>query len=238
MAAISGITGSVTYASGFVTGAYAWSARTIGQILDITTFSPTSDYTMADAGLLDWQGSYRCRAISTADTTVSLDSGAGYVTNAFAYNVNIACEALPTTPFTAVYATRMAGLLSASGTLECYCDSTTALSPGGTEGTLTFTFASGVTATIPLIAEAYDIGVSVDGSQRHVRMNFQNSANITSAGSPPLPATTGAATFVAVTGRQLAGSILVTGCRASKAADRTQGEYEITWVGAATCTPA
>ncbi len=121
MAAISGITGSVTYAAGYVTNAHQWEADLTGEALETTPFSPGSNYRTRIAGLLDWNGSYTC-------------------------------------------------WINATGAL-------------------------------------------------------------------PSAGTSGSATFVAVSGRQYAGTILVTSARAGVAADGSQRNLTVTWVGAAVPTP-
>jgi len=122
MAAISGMIGSVTYASGYTSNAHQWEADITAEALDTTGFSPGSNYRTRLVGLLDWSGSY-----------------------------------------------------------TCWTDGTTVLPAAGTGGS---------------------------------------------------------ATFLATTGRQYSGTILVTSCRTGISADGSQRTTTISWVGAAVPTPA
>ena len=237
MAAISGETGSVTYALGYVTNAYAWTARPSAGIIDTTTFSPTNSYTMAAAGILDWEGSYRCRMSSVVATTLSA-AGAAYDDNPYRFDVELTCEPLDITAFTATDRARIAGLLSARGSWQCWIDDTQPLVVAGTADTLTFTILGATTYSIPLIVESVDVEVAADGSGRNLTCNFVNSADVTSTAGLPLPGTTGAATFVANAGRQLTGNILVTSVQIALDAAREEADYTISWVGAAAATPA
>jgi len=76
MAAINGMTGSVTFAAGYVTNAHQWEADVTGEALDTTGFSPTNNYRTRIAGLLDWSGSYTCWADGTTPLTTAGLSGA------------------------------------------------------------------------------------------------------------------------------------------------------------------
>ncbi len=237
MAVISGSTGSVTFASGYTTKTYAWSARPRTDPIDTTTFSPSNSYTTAAAGILDWEGSYRCRQAATADTTLAASGGA-YVSNPYRYEVEITCNALQTTAFTATYHTRIAGLLSARGSWSCYIDDTTPLPEAGTSDTLTFTLSSGITYQIPLIVTDVATDVVADGSGRQLVLSFVNNGAVTADGGAPVAGTLGAATFVAHRGRQLSGNILITSVRIALDAARSEADFTISWVGAGPMTAA
>jgi len=237
MAVIDGETGSVTFASGYTTNAYAWTARPSTNILDITTFSPTGSYTMAAAGLKDWEGTYRCRKQATANTTLSA-AGSAYDNNAFRFEVECTCNPLQTTTFSATYHSRIAGLLSARGSWTCYIDDTQALPEAGTSDTLTFTLDTGESYAIPLIVESVDVEVVADGSGRQLTCNFVNNGEITVSGGAPVAGETGSATFVAKTGREYSGNILITSVRIALDAAREEADFTFTWVGAGAATAA
>lgn len=60
MAAISGITGAVTFSSGYTSNCYKWEIESTAEDLDVTPFSPSSSYATAITGLLRWRGTYEC----------------------------------------------------------------------------------------------------------------------------------------------------------------------------------
>ena len=236
MAIITGLTGSVTFAAGYTTSAYRWTARPSAGLLDDTTFSPASSYRMSSAGLLDWEGTYSCRYKAAAATTL-LATATAYDDNAHKFECEIACEALPSTVFTATYHARQAGLLSARATWSCWVDGTEPLPAAGTSDTVTFTLAGGVTYAIPLIVTEAPIEISAVGGVRLIQLTGENNGAVVATGTP-VAGVTGAATFVANLGRQYSGSILITRVRIALSADREEGDFEFDWVGADTMTPA
>lgn len=68
MAAISGKSGNVTFASGYKTGVFTWSLDYTADALEITTFA-SGGYREYLAGLRAWSGQYECRL----DNTVFID---------------------------------------------------------------------------------------------------------------------------------------------------------------------
>lgn len=235
MAAINGMTGSVTFASGYVTSAHQWEINTQAEALDITPFSPVSSFTSAVVGIKEWSGSYRCWKRADATTTIAT---AGYVTNPTKYRLRITCESLDSTAFTAAYRAKTGGLLSAEGSWESIVDDTTALPTPGTTADGVFTLATGLAYTVPLIVTRANVSVAADGSSRLVSCDFKNSGSITLTGAPPIAGTAGAATFLACTGRQYTGSILTTAVEIAMSADRTDGEYTFEFDGNGVLTAA
>ena len=237
MAVITGLTGNVTLVGGFVTSVYRWTARPSAGLLDNTAFSPASSYRASGAGLLDWEGTYSCRKKAAVTTTLSA-AGAAYDNNAHKFECEIACEALPATVFTATYHARQAGLLSARATWSCWVDDTQALPPAGTSDTLTFTLAGADDYAIPMIVTETPIEISAVGGVRLIQITGENNGAVVPGGTSPIAGVLGAATFVAVAGRQYSGDILITRVRISLSADREEGDFEFDWVGAGTATPA
>jgi len=76
MAAISGVTGSVTFASGYVTNAFQWEIEGTAEELDTTPFSPTSGYATMTTGLKRWRGSYQCYVDDTTAQPLPALTGA------------------------------------------------------------------------------------------------------------------------------------------------------------------
>lgn len=237
MAIITGHDGSVTFASGFATSVKAWAMRVAAGIIDTTPFEPTSDYSTASAGIQRWDGSYTCVHPATVASTVAASSGTPYLYNPYRYNVELTCNPLDATAFTAAAASHVAGLLSARGSVDCYIDDTSPMLAAGQSATILFTLSTGVTYSIPAIVESVNYDVSADGSARTATLSVVNSGAVTAAGSPPVPGVTGAATFTADTGRELAGTILVTSVRVTKSASREDGEIVIGFVGSGAVTP-
>jgi predicted secreted protein len=58
MAVISGIGGSVTFASGYVTAVRSWSITITSEALETTDMNPSGGYRTRIGGLKSWSGSY------------------------------------------------------------------------------------------------------------------------------------------------------------------------------------
>ena len=236
IAAISGHTGSITFAAGHVVQCYEWTlAPTVG-MFETTGHSPASGYKTNAAGIPSWGGSYRCHEVPTAATTV-----AGFTYSSFvsAWEVRLSCDALPTTKFTDAWVTNIAGLYSASGSIDVWLEDTAAPPLAGvTEAGCVFTVGAGRTYTTDLITgDALDIGISADGSRRNVRIPWVGTGACVAVGTVPDIADTGAATFSIDGTKQYAGTILSTGVTASFNADRTTGEFTVDFVGTGALTP-
>ena len=228
MAAISGILGSVTFAAGWVTDAHYWRVKDSAAARERTPFAPTDNMRIRDTGLRSWEGEYRCWQPATVDT--DLAALAGYDTNVHAYSIELVADDLLTTPFAAAYQTRIAGLLGASGSYDCYLDSVTPLPQAGAADTLTLTIAAGMTFAIPIVVTDAEGRASAEGADRHVTITWVSAADWTPT-AVPLIAATGAATFVAEGGRQYSGAILITRLGISMSAQREMAEWTFGFVG-------
>ena len=58
MAVISGIGGSVTFSSGYVTAVRSWSISITAEAIETTDMSPTGGYRTRIGGLKSWSGTY------------------------------------------------------------------------------------------------------------------------------------------------------------------------------------
>lgn len=76
MAAISGTTGSVTFAAGYTTNVNKWDVTDATEILDTTAFSPAGNYKTNIGGLKEFSGSYECHLDDVTPLPVSGDTGA------------------------------------------------------------------------------------------------------------------------------------------------------------------
>ena len=228
MAAITGIDGSVTYAAGWVTNAHYFRIKESAIVRERTPFAPAGNARQRDTGLRSWEGEYRCWQAATVNT--DLAAASGYATNAHAYSIELVADDLLTTPFGATFQQRIAGLIAASGSYDCYLDSVTPLPTAGDTDTLTLTIDAGLTFTIPTVIADAESRASSEGADRHVVITWSSSGAWVSAGVPII-GTSGAATFVAEGGREYSGTILVTRIGINLTAQREIAEWTFGFVG-------
>lgn len=74
MAAINGISGSVTFANGYVTNAHTWTINTTAEWLPTTDFG--DDYETGLTGVKKWSGSFVCYADDTTSLPLAGTTGA------------------------------------------------------------------------------------------------------------------------------------------------------------------
>ena len=213
MAAISGLLGSITYANGYTTLVDSWGMIIAAAPQDLTPLSPTSNHQqLLTAGLLQGAGGqYTCKLAVDAVADADM-GGAIYDTNPHEWVFNSTCEAREITPFGASWRTYIDGLKTTSFIMTSYIDDTTVLPLAGSAGTATLTVTTGVNYSVPYVIQQVQGGVSAADEMRRIAMACLGSSLPTANGSLPLAGTTGAATFVAKTGRQYSGTILVVGC--------------------------
>ena len=75
MAVISGIGGSVTYASGYTTAVRSWSVSLTADTLETTGLAPANNFRSRIQGLKSWSGSYS--AYVDSSTFLTMDDGVG-----------------------------------------------------------------------------------------------------------------------------------------------------------------
>lgn len=227
--AINGSVGSVTFAAGYTTNPFSWEVSNSKSIIDNTPFSPAGSFRTRTPGIGSWTGSYRCHAGRTVTTTMA---GPTYITFVPSYELTLTADILDTTSFTDTDTTSISALYSMAGSFDAYLEDTTALpAPEAVAGAV-FTVTAGVTYTCDIhTGEAVRVSVAADGSQRIATIPFISTGQVVDAGAPPMPGTTGAATFVATAGRQYSGDIIINSVNLTVSADRTQGEYNIGFVG-------
>ena len=236
MAAIAGNDGSVTFAAGYTDDAHAWRINNTGDLPIVTPFAPAGDAEVRVAGISDWDGEYRCWKQSTVSTDLTM-AGGYYTTNAHSASIELVCKDLPTTPFGADYITRIAGLVSASGSYDCYLDSVTPLPTRGSSDTITLTVDAGETYEIPILIGNVESRVSASGDDRHVVVSWESRGAITET-TVPVIGVSGAATFVAEGARKYTGNILVTRIGISLTFAREAAEYTIGFMGNGDLTAA
>jgi len=237
MAAIDGIDGSVTFASGFVTNAHGWRINDGGDLTDTTPFGPTGNSRTRGFAIANWEGDYRCWQEATVSTGLTV-AGGYYSTNAHAWSLEMTAEDLPTTPFGASYNTRMAGLLSASGSYDCYLDDTTALPNRGDTDTITLTIDAGMSYAIPIVIGNAEARVEAAGGDRHVTVNWESNGDFTETGAVPVVGVGGAAVFVAEGARQYSGDILIISVGIDMASTLDIAEFSFGFVGNGALTAA
>ena len=236
MAPITGHDGSVTFASGYTTYNFAWTITDGGASVETTPFQPPGDSITRSFAIADWSGEYRCRQVATVNTGLTL-AGGYYAPRAHSFTLEMTAQDLLTTPFGANYNTRIAGLLSATGSYDCYLDNTVVLPQRGSSDTVTLTIDAGDTYTIPMIVREIGARVSTDGSDRHVTVTWESNGNFTETGTPII-GVGGAAVFIAEGGRQYSGNIIVTRIAISQTASRDIAEYTFGFVGNGDLTAA
>jgi hypothetical protein len=237
MSAISGLTGSVTFASGYTILCDSWASAISAALQDETGLSPAGQHQqLMTAGLLQGgRGSYHCK--------LPVDAVAGSALSS--YNINpeewvffSACEARETTILGASWRTYLSGLVASGFIATQYIDATTPLIVAGGAGSATLTVTTGVNWTVPYVVSAVGGGVSADDTERRVVIHGAVSSSGTANGGLPLVGTTGAAAFVASAGRQWSGTIMVTGITARVNRRMSQGDMNIEFVWNGTVTPA
>jgi len=236
MAAITGHNGSVTFAAGYTDDAHAWRINDKNELPIVTPFAPAGDAEVRVAGIGDWDGEYRCWKQSTVSTDLTL-AGGYYSTNAHSYSLELVCKDLLTTPFGADYNTRIGGLVSASGSYDCYLDGTTALPNSGNSDTITLTIAAGEKYEIPILIGNVEPRVSASGDDRHVVVSWESRGAITET-AVPIIGVTGGAVFLAAGARQYSGAILVTRIGITMTYAREAAEYTIGFMGNGDLTAA
>ena len=236
MAAINGYEGSVTFASGYTTSAHAWRISDAGDVIDITPFAPAGNAVVRAAAIGDWSGEYRCWEQATADTDLTM-AGGYYTTNAHSFSINLTRADLLTTPFGADYNTRIGGLLSGTGSYDCYLDDTTPLPSRGSTDTITLVIAAGSTYEIPIVIGNVESRVGASGDDRHVTVNWESRGEITETGVPSITAA-GAGEFVAEGGRKFTGDILLTSIDITLTYAREAAEWTFGFAGNGDLTAA
>lgn len=229
MAAITGHDGNVVFAGGYVTNVHAWRITDNTGALDTTPFQPAGDSRTKAVAIGNWEGEYRCHQVATVVTDITA-TGGYYDTNAHSFSLEIVADDLITTPFGADYNTRISGLLSASGSYDCYIDDGVVLPTHGSTDTLTLTMALGASYSIPVLITSVESRVSADGSDRHLTINWESNGNFTETATPIIAAT-GAAEFTAEGGREYSGTILITRIGITMTAQRDAAEYTFGFVG-------
>jgi hypothetical protein len=238
--AISGVIGSVAFASGFTSGNFAWELRTSGLLIENTGFAPTGGYrTRVGGNLGGWKGSYRCRQPVNATAEVS---GPTYLAFPFEFSIEATSnvEDHECTPFGATWRTYVTAnlLLDITGDYKVYVDDTNPAPAAEQTASAVFTIATGLSYSIPIITgEEITEGVAVDGKTPIITVPWKATGAPTIVGGLAGGAT-GSATFTAATGRTCAGTIVVAkaGIRCNR--DASNSEWNVAFVGTGALTPA
>ena len=82
MSAITGLTGSVTFAAGYAHNVTQWEIEDEAEILDTTAFQPADSYATYALGLKRWRGTYQCHVDSAAAVPGAGATGAAVFTAA------------------------------------------------------------------------------------------------------------------------------------------------------------
>jgi len=237
MAAISGILGSVTFASGYTTLAHGWSMNIEAVPQDITGLSPAGNHQQLETtGLLSGaSGMYRCKL---AVVTASAMTGP-YVTDPEEFTLVMRCEARETTPLGATWRTFIAGLLSTQLTEVSYIDGTTPIPATIAAGTAVVTLDSGRSYSVPYIVTRIDGGVDTEDVERRLTVEMLGSSAPTPTGLATLiPGINGAFSFVAEGARLVSGTLLVTGVTIRVNRRTSEGSIEVAYVCTGTVTGA
>jgi len=118
-------------------------------------------------------------------TTGNVTFATGHVVFVHKWQIDIAGEALDTSIFSggSAWKTNIDGLKGATGSYTCYMGDTTAppITMGATAAAFTLTAAAGKTYTGSLIVNGVQAGVSKDGSERVLVVQFTVSSTLTGA---------------------------------------------------------
>ena len=210
MGAISGLSGSVTYAAGYTVLLDQWNLGIFAQPQDLTPLSPTAGHQqLSSADLLQGAaGSYHCKLEVDNVATFAHSS---YITNPEEWMFFSACGAREVTPFLATWRTYVKGLLSSGFTSVSYLDDTTPLVIAGTTAVATLTANAAANYSVPYVVTGVDSGISADDTLRRVMV----SAAAVSSPTPtvlPVAGTVGNITLVGEGARQYTiAAILATG---------------------------
>ena len=240
MAAISGHNASVEFGDGYTTDAFAWAIETTSESVETTPFVAPKNSVTRTTGITQWSGTYRCRLQTTVWTNLATEN-VYYSANVHAFSFSLISTAIPTTPFAADTHTHAAGLMSASGDYTCYLDSSVPLPVSGDTDQLGMRIGAGITVIIPIVVIATSVGVSTDGSDRHVTVSWESNGDFSD--DRPVVGIIGDATFKATketpdipTVPEYAGQILITKLAVSMRAARDAAEYTYTFVGSGDLT--
>lgn len=118
---------------------------------------------------------------AVSGTTGAIAFTSGYTSNCFKWEADFSVESLEITPLTSAARTRMAGIEDAKGSYECYIDGTTASPKAGTTGSAVFTAHTGKTYTGAILVTNVKTGISADGSNRTLTINWEGNGVFTAA---------------------------------------------------------
>lgn len=214
MAAVSGLLGSVTYATGYTVLVDQWNLGIFASPQDLTPLTPTLGHQQLSATnlLQGAAGSYHCKLEVDHLATFTHSS---YLSNPEEWAFFSACGAREVTPFLATWRSYVPGLLVGGFTTVAYIDDTTPLVLAGTTAVATLTASAAASYSVPYVVTGVDAGVSTDDTLRRVMVTAATISN-PSPTVLPVAGTAGDISLVAVAGRQYTiENILVTGVMCS-----------------------
>lgn len=197
MGAVSGLTGTITHATGHTVLCDGWRLDIASAMQDQTPLAPAGGHEqMLGAGLLlGATGTYTCKLAVAAASTYAI-TGTGYDPNPEEWFYEQLCEARETTPLAALWRTYVEGLISSRADLITYIDDTEALPLGGSVDTATLTIAAGMSLSLPYVVENMHAGVDTEDTERRIVLGVRATAAPTPTGAFPGAGTGGVATFL------------------------------------------
>ena len=234
--AISGLTGSVTFASGYTTLVDRWTAALNATMQDITAFSPTSSHqALATSGLVTGgEGTYHCK-LAVPSTALFTGPYAGFPES---WTLRSTMTPREVTILGGTWKSYVGGLLSSEIELRAWVEDTTALPIAGTTGSAVLTAVTGQYYTVTYVMNSVDVEIDVDNPEGHILTTRGSTSAIPEVtGALPLPNATGSATFVAYTGRQYGGTIFITSVLAQVNRRTGIGGIDVGFVWSSTITP-
>lgn len=215
--ALSGLSGSVTYACGYTALIRGWTLGVNAAPQDLTALNPAySHQVLASTGLLKGAaGVYDCRlAVGAA---ADHNAGAGqYDTFPEQWTFTQACEAREVTRFKAEWRTFVAGLVTTGLQMVNYVEDTKALPLAGMTATAVLTVDGARHYNVPYVVLGNDVGVDTDDVERRVVTSGAGISAPQSVGGLPLAGDECTIKLYAMAGaRRYEGSGLCTGVSVS-----------------------
>ncbi len=198
MAALSGLTGSLTFGAGYTLIVDGWTLNIIATAQPMTPLSPAGNHeTNMGAGLLKGgTGSYHCK-LAVGPAALYALAGAGYDPNPEEWSFESSCNPRETTPLGAVgnWRTFLPGLIRSRAELVTYLDDAAALPLGGAVDTATLTISAGLSLSLPYVVENTHAGIDTGDIERRVILSVLGTEAPTPTGAFPLAGITGVATL-------------------------------------------
>lgn len=195
MASVSGLDGSVTFASGYTTDVDSWIMRVFSTPLDKTAFQPTDNHQVLCSDMVNGaEGRYTAKVCVTTDSDIT-DTGDLY--DPYPHRWFYRSEMTPrmATAFGDSWHSWNTGLISTMFRMQTWLDTAQA-PPTVLSGTATLALDGTNSYEIPYRSTSIDIGVAVDDDGRREALIEGQATGAITANLLPEAGTSGSAEFL------------------------------------------